>query len=202
MLRSRPTFRTLGPPLAIGLPAIGLLAVGLLAFGLLAIGCEQDAAPPVTSTRSEADQQVKKLREDNELEFQDLRGRWLAAKGELIRLRTELSDARATQVGVNSDLASRFERLEAGVIALGADMEALRREATQPPAPDDERTRLARSYEEIHCLRRRGAEEGVAQVYERYGFESLDAWASAWAEASRDERFEREVSARIARLCP
>jgi hypothetical protein len=179
-----------------------LLCVTFVSIAAFASGCDTGDRGAPASARTESDQQVKKLREDNELEFQDLRGRWLAAKGELIRVKTESSANKTTQVGVNADTTGRLERIEAALIALGGDIESMRRDLTAPPPPDDTRVRLARSYEEIFCLRKRGAEEAVADVYRRYGFETLEDWASAWTLASRDETFERDVSARVQVLCP
>ena len=174
---------------------IGICLVGNCA-------CNEQPEKPGESIRTESGQQVKKLREDNELEFQDLRGRWLAAKGELIRLRTDFADGRSKQVGEQSDFSARLERIEASLIGLSGDIETVRREVARPPPPDDRRERLARSYEEVHCLRKRNALDAVEGVYRRYGFDTLEDWAAAWTEASRDEEFERTVSARVERLCP
>lgn len=159
----------------------------------------EPTSPPA---RTEVDQQVKRLRDDTELELQDLRGRWLAAEGILTELREQLRrlDAEARSALLQRD--QRVAALEASLTTVQAELEEARRAIPGPAPADTVLERLARCYEEIACLRKRGAEESVAGVYRRYGFPDVESWAEAWQAASRSEAFEREVQERVERLCP
>jgi hypothetical protein len=150
----------------------------------------------------ETQQQVKRLREDTEIELQDLRGRWLATEGLLTTQRNLLKKLNDTHATASNGQTAKLAALELALGALAAQLEQLRRQAGLPLAGDDEQDRLARSYEEIYCLRKRGAEESVAAVYKRYGFNDAASWSKAWEKAAASETFERAVSDRVKRLCP
>jgi hypothetical protein len=169
---------------------------------LLTLGCEQKAPPTVQTSRTEVDQQVRKLREDNETEFTDLRGRWLAAEAQLIQLKRSLDDTRSDQARELKAMREAVQLLDTemmtsrstlGVASLGTHSGLLN-------SPED--VRLRRSAEEIICLRRRGAYEDVADVYARYGFESESDWSFAWATRIQVPKFEAELFSRLEVLCP
>lgn len=178
----------------------------MVVLWLMAASCgrpEPTSSPPAPT--AELDQQVKRLRTDHEVQLRDLRGRWLAAEGTLTRVRDTLKQVEASG-GTN---LQRLEQQITGVeVALGhivAEIESLKRKQPEPqdrPPEVTELDRLKRSYEEIHCLQKRGALESVADVYRRYDFLDADAWAAAWSQAARSEAFERDLSARVERLCP
>lgn len=169
---------------------------------LLAVACDGQESTPVEPASNEADHQVRRLREDTEIELQDLRGRWLAAEGLLARQRRSTLALEQRLDHTDDHLERRLAELEVELGSLRAQIDVLERLAWRSAPRDTQLERLARSYEEIFCLRKRGAEESVAAVYRRYGFEDADGWAEAWARAARNEAFEREVSARVERLCP
>ena len=172
-------------------------------IGLGPLGCDRSVEETPAPVRTEVDQQVNRLRRDNEIEMNDLRGRWVAAHGLLSRQRDELEKLARAHQSNDDELRSRLARIEADMSLLSEDLSALRLAAQERQRPVDSTLhRLARSYEEIYCLRKRGADEQVAAVYERYGFEDVEAWAEAWAMAARSESFEREVSRRVEQLCP
>ncbi len=164
--------------------------------------CDRRESTPQEPAPSEADFQVKRLRDDTEIELQDLRGRWLAAEGLLTVQHNDIKALREQLTGRSAEIDDRLGRIETGLGTLQAEIEALRGSVHRPPPRDTVLERLARSYEEVHCLRRQGAEEAVAAVYRRYGFADVDEWAEAWQQAARSEAFEREVSTRVERLCP
>ncbi len=166
------------------------------------VSCDRRETPPPAAAASEADYQVKRLREDTEIELQDLRGRWLAAEGLLTLQRDETKALRTLLNEEHEKYAERLDRMDVALGALVAELESVKNAAPEPAPRETVLDRLARSYEEIHCLRRQGAEEAVAAVYRRYGFEDVQAWSQAWQQAARSESFEREVSARVERLCP
>lgn len=173
-----------------------------LLCGLAVVACDRPERKPPPPTSTESDHQVRRLREDTEIELQDLRGRWLAFEGLLTRQRDTLRDVLARQEQDEDQLRQEVARLDVALGAMSAELALLRELATRPEPPDDTLARLARSYEEIYCLRRQGAEESVGAVYPRYGFSSAEAWAEAWQRAARSESFEREVASRVERLCP
>ena len=173
---------------------------------LMAASCgrpDQASSPPAPT--AELDQQVKRLRTDHEVQLRDLRGRWLAAEGTLTRVRDTLKQVEE-RGGTNlKQLEHQITGVEVALGHIVAEIEALKRKQPEPtdhPPEVTELDRLKRSYEEIHCLQKRGALEGVADVYRRYDFLDADAWAAAWSKAARSEAFERDVSARVERLCP
>ena len=165
-------------------------------------GCDGSSEDAATVSQLEAQQQIKRLREDTEIELKDLRGRWLATEGLLTRQREILKSLKAQLSTGSQNSNAKLAEFELSIGALSAEVERLRRSAGLPTTEEDEERRLARSYEEIYCLRKRGAEESVGSVYKRYGFADAAAWSSAWQRVSRNETFEREVSERVRRLCP
>ncbi|MFT7625403.1 MAG: hypothetical protein ACI9WU_004594 [Myxococcota bacterium] len=176
--------------------------VSVLLF-LVAAGCGREEPTPRSAGGSEADYQVRRLREDTEIELQDLRGRWLAAEGLLAKQRLTGRGLEQRLDHTDDHLERRLAELQLEAGTLRAELELLRASAHRPePVQDHMIDRLASSYEEIYCLRKQGAEEAVAGVYRRYGFDSADEWASAWQSAARSEAFERRVATRVERLCP
>lgn len=180
------------------------LAITLAIAVLLGPGCNEPQHAPERPQTGEVDHQVNRLRDDTELEMHDLRGRWLAAEGLLTRQKLSLDEARQAIKDQTESMETRLVLMEIEFDSVRAQLEAAKTEPA--PAVDESKkdrlNRLARSYEELHCLRRRGAEEDALTVYLRYGFEDADEWGAAWREAARSEAFEEEVSARVERLCP
>ena len=177
-------------------------ACTVIVASLALAGCDRDRGAPPPPPRTEPDQQVKRLRDDTEIELQDLRGRWLATEAMLTRERDEL---KKMKLQVASDTKRIEDRLTFAEVEIGwrdgrmRELEVKAAAEAPPPSVED---RLARSYEELYCLRKQGAEEGVAEVYRRWGFESPEQWADAWQRAARSNAFERDVRARVDRLCP
>ena len=169
---------------------------------LVAFGCEQKAPPAVQTSRSEVDQQVRKLREDNETEFTDLRGRWLAAEAQLIQLKKALDDSRSESARELRAMREAVQLLDTEMMVSRSTV-ALSASGTATAllnAP--EYLRLRRSAEEIICLRRRGADEDVADVYARYGFANEAEWSFAWATRTQVPEFEAELFMRVETICP
>ena len=175
-------------------------ATAAVAAWMVVMGCSEES--PVPPERTNIEYQFRRHREHVEIAIQDLQGRWLAVEGLLTRQTQAIEGLRRELGTLRPRLEERIAALEAQVVLLQADLEEARRIAMEPGPHETVRDRLARSYEEIHCLRKRGIEEGVEAVVRRYGFESVEDWAAAWTEAARSERFEREVKERAARLCP
>ena len=165
-------------------------------------GCDQSDTPALPTSRTDMDQQVKRLREDTEIELRDLRGRWLAVEGMLTKQRDRLAEDQRSLKALVKRVDERLAQMEVHLGSMEADIDALKRITRDPGAMDDVLERLARSYEEIYCLRKRGQEEQVATVYGRYGFKDKSSWSKAWTEAARSLEFEQEVNARVAVLCP
>jgi uncharacterized protein YhaN len=165
-------------------------------------GCDQSDTPALPTSRTEMDQQVKRLREDTEIELRDLRGRWLAVEGLLTKQRDRLAQDQRSLENLVKRVDEQLAQMEVHLGSMEADINALKRITREPSAINDVLERLARSYEEIYCLRKRGQEEQVGAVYGRYGFEDLSTWSKAWTEAARSLEFEQEVNARVAVLCP
>ena len=163
-------------------------------------GCDRPTPESPLAAPTEAQQQNKRLREDMEIELQDLRGRWLATEGLFTKQRSIIAELRK-DIDLGQEKVNALLALEVELGAMAAELEAIKSGVVSAPA-NTLSERLARSYEEIYCLRKRGAEESVATVYERYGFESAELWRQAWQTAARSEAFEKEVTARVQRLCP
>ena len=170
---------------------------------LISMGCEQKSAPIIQTSRTEIDQQVLKLREDNETEFRDLRGRWLAAEAQLIQLKKALETARSEQ---NREIRSIREAVQLLDTEMMASRNSVGASGTSKlPSSTyvvSEEVRLRRSAEEIICLRRRGADEDVADVYPRYGFADESEWSFAWATRLQEADFDADLFARVDTLCP
>ena len=166
------------------------------------LGCDQSDTPTLPTSRTDMDQQVKRLREDTEIELRDLRGRWLAVEGMLTKQRDRLAQDQRSLDELVKRVDERLAQTEVRLGSMEADIDALKRITREPNAMNDVLERLARSYEEIYCLRKRGQEEQVGAVYGRYGFEDPSSWSKAWAAAARGLEFEQEVNARVAVLCP
>ena len=133
----------------------------------------------------------------------DLRGRWVAAHGLLELQRDELAKIAKGHASNDQKLRDRIAGLEASLALVLQELTGVREELEARENPKETvLDRLARSFEEIHCLRKQGADEAVSAVYARYGFPDEKAWAEAWMTASRSEEFERSVSTRVERLCP
>jgi hypothetical protein len=173
-----------------------------VAVAALVSGCDsQQAATP--AARTDLDQQVSRLREDNEKELTDIRGKWLAAESQLVKMGRDFEALSKSNTAAIEAAVARIDRLETTLTDARAELLAVRSERAAPaPVPVDPSERLLRAYEELLCGRRAGTGESVAQIYARWGFETADDWAEAWQSASQSEAFERSVSARIARLCP
>ncbi len=160
---------------------------------------EQVASPQ----RTEASEQVDRLRADNEQEFTDLRARWLATEGAVSGLRRDLETARKQHQ--EAEELHRAERVAAESLTLDLRLrldalERAPRPVTRQASPVGDR--VLQAYEELACAARRGAVESVHLVRERWGFESHEAWALAWLQVARDPEFEARAAQRIARLCP
>jgi len=166
------------------------------------MGCDTSDPSPLPVTAPEMDQQVRRLREDTEIELRDLRGRWLAAEGMLTKMTDKLSKAHSTQELLIKRVDERLAQMEVRLGAMEAEVDGLKRLSKSPSEMSDELDRLARSYEEIHCFRKRGLETRVGSVYRKYGFENVEKWSAAWSRAARDMEFERLVNARVQALCP
>ncbi len=179
------------------------LAVRLVLIAALFVGCGRPDPSEDTPRTSESDYRVKRLREDTELELQDLRGRWLAAEALLTKQRSSTRALEQRLDHSDDHLERTLAEMTVELGALRAEVEVLRSSARPADGPSDSvLDRLAASYEEIYCLRRQGAEEAVGSVYRRYGFDGPDEWGAAWQQAARNEAFERRVSTRVERLCP
>jgi len=148
------------------------------------------------------DQHVRRLREDTEIELRDLRGRWLAAEAMLTKMTDKLAKAQRTQELLIKRVDERLAQMEVRLGAMEAELDSLKRHSKAPSEVTEELDRLARSYEEIHCLRKRDSEAQIGAVYRKYGFENAEAWSAAWSNAARDMEFERLVNARVLVLCP
>ncbi len=176
----------------------------ILWIALAFVSCDRgEPEAPEAQGNFEAEQQVKRLRRDNEIEMNDLRGRWVAAHGLLELQRDELVKLALGHQTNDLALRDRIAGLETSIALLVEQLNAVSkklqvREHSKPTILE----RLARSYEEIHCLRKQGADEAVSSVYSRYGFANEEEWSEAWMAAARSEGFEREVSSRVERLCP
>ena len=168
--------------------------------------CEPEPPTPVVGQRTESDQQVRKLREDNEAEFKDLRGRWLAAEAQLIQLKKGLSKTSGQTKSELDKVSEAIQALETEMLsmrsALGGTTGLNSGAGLSATVSLPERERLRRSAEEIICLRRRGADEQVVEVYERYGFTDEKSWSVAWSRHATNAAFESELFARLKALCP
>ena len=173
-----------------------------VAIALATFACEQQAPTPVPATRSESDQQVLKLREDNEVEFQDLRGRWLAAEAQLLQLKKSLDSTNSAALSERTALRESLQLLETEMMSIRAAIGGVSGGIVASTVTIPERERLRRSAEEIICLRRRGADEQVAEVYSRYGFADEREWSAAWLRHASNAGFEAELFARLKSLCP
>jgi len=182
-------------------PTVCVFMVAILALSI-ATGCDTSDPSPLPVTAPEMDQQVRRLREDTEIELRDLRGRWLAAEGMLTKMTDKLSKAHSTQELLIKRVDERLAQMEVRLGAMEAEVDGLKRLSKSPSEMSDELDRLARSYEEIHCLRKRGLETQVGPVYRKYGFDNVEKWSAAWSRAARDMEFERLVNARVQALCP
>ncbi len=180
---------------------VRVFLAAMMAFSITT-GCDTSDPPPLPVSTPEMDQHVRRLREDTEIELRDLRGRWLAAEGMLTKMTDKLSKAHSTQELLIKRVDERLAQMEVRLGAMEAEVDGLKRLSKSPSEMSDELDRLARSYEEIHCLRKRGLETQVGTVYRKYGFENLEKWSAAWSRAARDMEFERLVNARIQALCP
>ena len=155
---------------------------------LVGLGCDQSSSSSLPTSRPEMDQQVKRLREDTEIELRDLRGRWLAVEGMLTQQRDRLAQDHKSQNSLVQRVDERLAQMEVRLGALEADIDALKRITRAPSEMNDVLERLARSYEEIYCLRKRGQEEAIGAVYGRYGFEDQSSWSKAWMQAQCETR--------------
>ncbi|MEC8023429.1 MAG: hypothetical protein VX223_05805 [Myxococcota bacterium] len=169
---------------------------------ILAIACEQKEPQSTVNTRTEADQQVRKLREDNETEFKDLRGRWLAAEAQLIQLKTLFEEANGTSKTERNALRESIQLLETEMMSMRTAIGGVSVGGVSSVVTIPERERLRRSAEEIICLRRRQADEQVTSVYGRYGFADEAEWSAAWLRYATNSNFEAELFVRLKSLCP
>jgi len=169
---------------------------------ILAIACEQKEPQSPVNTPSEADQQVRKLREDNETEFKDLRGRWLAAEAQLIQLKTLFEEANGTSKTERNALRESIQLLETEMMSMRTAIGGVSVGGVSSVVTIPERERLRRSAEEIICLRRRQADEQVTSVYGRYGFADEAEWSAAWLRYATNSNFEAELFVRLKSLCP
>ena len=181
--------------------AVSVFMAAIVALTIPA-GCDTSDPSPLPVSAPEMDQQVRRLREDTEIELRDLRGRWLAAEGMLTKMTDKLSKAQSTQELLIKRVDERLAQMEVRLGAMEAEVDGLKRLSKSPSEMSDELDRLARSYEEIHCLRKRGLETRVGSVYRNYGFDNAEKWSAAWSRAARDMEFERLVNARVEALCP
>ncbi len=172
-----------------------------LPFSLLFLGCDREESAPLRVIDDNSEHQISRLREDLGIELEDLRGRWLAAEGLLTEYQSTIKSLESSQESARTELDERLQRAEVTLTQLEADiLEAAQRAQAAPP--DDVLDRLQSAYEEIYCLHQRGADEEIEAVYRRYGFKNADEWGAAWHRAARSPAFEREVRARVERLCP
>lgn len=181
--------------------SVSVIMAAVMALSI-PMGCDTSDPSPLPVTAPEMDQQVRRLREDTEIELRDLRGRWLAAEGMLTKMTDTLSKAHSTQELLIKRVDARLAQMEVRLGAMEAEVDGLKRLSKSPSEMNDELDRLARSYEEIHCLRKRGLETRVGSVYRKYGFDNVEKWSAAWSRAARDMEFERLVNARVQALCP
>ena len=122
---------------------------GLAVLMLVGLGCDQSSSSSLPTSRPEMDQQVKRLREDTEIELRDLRGRWLAVEGMLTQQRDRLAQDHKSQNSLVQRVDERLAQMEVRLGALEADIDALKRITRAPSEMNDVLERLARSYEEI-----------------------------------------------------
>ncbi len=137
-----------------------------------------------------------------DVELEDLRGRWLAAEAALLKAKEQLRSQRTELDATALRLGDHMSGLEVRLAGCEARLQPLEVGAVTRAVPLPVEDRAARAFEEIECLRRRGVEEGYDEIRGRWGFTTAEAWSDAWQSAVRKDGFERDVRARIDRLCP
>jgi hypothetical protein len=70
----------------------------------------------------------------------------------------------------------------------------------EQPAPDKDKIKAA--YAEVYCAQLKGDSQAVLEAYKKNGFETVDAWTTAWKAASQDVEFARAVMEFAKNQCP
>jgi chromosome segregation ATPase len=131
----------------------------------VAMGCDRQDQSTQPAAQTEMDQRVKRLRDDSKIEVQNLRGQWIAAEGMLTKHRDKIADLKKNFRKQVLRFEKQLKTMDSRITALDANIASLTQMLQQLAAPKDTlEDRLARSYEEIYCLRKQGKEEAVAAV--------------------------------------
>ena len=159
--------------------------------------------PAPAPERTEFEQLLGRLRDDNEKEIINIRAQWMGAEALVLKMGKDLEVYKHEVQDAQTETNARLDRAASELAEARAEIMALRLEPPQVAnPPQSTRDRLLRAYEELWCGRKAGLVEPVEALWTRWGFASADAWAAAWAEASVSPGFDEEATARIDRLCP
>jgi hypothetical protein len=169
---------------------------------LIGLGCSRPTPEERPLLKGELEQPVKRLREDTESELQDLRGRWLATEGLLIRLRDQIQQLQAKMTEMSEKHSQQFGALEITIETITAEFFELKNGASLPDAEKRNRERITRCFEEIYCLRTRDEDAGASSILRRYGFRSEEDWDSTWNNLELSDAFRQKTEARAKMLCP
>lgn len=173
----------------------------------LALGC-QSSTTPSTAPRAEFEQALQRLRDDSTREIELNKDKLLSTQAQLIKTARELSalGLRSEQDRVIAN--ERIVSLESAVDLLRAELALAATPVVVAPPPSTAQgdDALLRAYEELTCSERRTGSTlepaALTALQVRWGFESPEEWAAAWADASLDAAFDLRARERLELLCP